>query len=323
MGGVKRGAGMRKEKVVFDSRDGKSRIYGVRWIPEGEVKGILQIIHGMSEYIDRYEPFAEYLVSQGYLVCGEDHLGHGQTAILGEMPTGYFCPQDPATVVVRDVHRLKKLTEELYPGVPYFILGHSMGSFIARNYLLRYGKGIRGAIIMGTGQQSKGLLRMSKAMAGVIGFFCGQKHLSKVINQAAFGAYCKRIANPETPQDWLSVNRENVTKYNADPMCGFPFTINGFKCLFELLDRLTDEKELLKIPATLPVFFVAGQEDPVGDYGEAVKKVKESFIRAGIKDVSLKLYEGDRHEILNEDDRQQVYEDLLDWLNAHLEKPQA
>ncbi len=314
---------MRREEVEFDSRDGKSKIYGVRWIPDGEVKGILQIIHGMSEYIGRYEAFAEYLTTQGFLVCGEDHLGHGETAIRGEMPTGYFCPQDPATVVVRDVHRMKKLTEEKYPGVPYFILGHSMGSFIARNYLLRYGKGIKGAVIMGTGAQSKGLLTASKAMAGVIGLFCGQKHLSKTINQAAFGAYCKRIENPETPQDWLSVNRENVTKYNADPMCGFPFTINGFKCLFELLWRLTDERELLKIPATLPVFFVAGAEDPVGEYGEAVKKVKESFVKAGIKDVSLKLYEGDRHEILNEDDRQTVYEDIRDWLNAHIEKTEA
>ena len=142
---------MKKEEFYFESRDGVSRIHGVKYLPDaGDVIGVLQIIHGMAEYVERYEEFAEFLTGKGFVVVGEDHLGHGKS--VGENGTyGYFCEQDAATVVVRDAHRLKKMTEAQYPEVPYIILGHSMGSFILRNYLYRYGKGIDGAVIMGTG----------------------------------------------------------------------------------------------------------------------------------------------------------------------------
>ena len=145
---------MKKEEFTFASRDNVTKIHAVRWLPESEnIQGIIQIVHGMAEYVERYEELAEFLTGKGYLVTGEDHLGHGKSVPEGGVK-GYFCEQDPATVVVRDVHRLKKMTQELYPGVPYFILGHSMGSFITRNYIYRYGTGIQGAIIMGTGMQS-------------------------------------------------------------------------------------------------------------------------------------------------------------------------
>ena len=142
---------MIKEEFYFDSRDGESRIHAVRYTPDdGNVKGIVQVVHGMAEYVERYENLAEFLTARGILVTGEDHLGHGKSVAEGGT-YGYFCEQDPATVVVRDVHRLKKITEESYPEVPYVILGHSMGSFITRNYLCRYGKGVDGAVIVGTG----------------------------------------------------------------------------------------------------------------------------------------------------------------------------
>lgn len=140
---------MKKEEIFFLSRDGKTKIHAVKWIPEGKPVCILQIVHGMAEYIERYERLALVLTRQGILVTGEDHLGHGKS--VGENGIyGYFCAHDPATVVVRDVHRLKKMVQEQYPGVPYLLLGHSMGSFILRNYLSRYGSGIDGAIVMGT-----------------------------------------------------------------------------------------------------------------------------------------------------------------------------
>ena len=304
----------RKEEFTFDSRDGKTKIHAVRWVPEGKVICILQIVHGMAEYIDRYEEVAQYFAEKGILVTGEDHLGHGKSVAEGGT-YGYFCKQDPATVVVRDVHRLKKMTQEDYPGIPYVILGHSMGSFILRNYLCRYGTGIQGAIICGTASMPDAVIVGAKAVANIQKLFLGDKHVSKLLDKLAFGAYNNKISQPKTAYDWLAVNEAVVEKYVADPLCGFIFTVNGFRTLFELLSRQNKAENLQKMPKELPVFFIAGEEDPVGDYGKGVKKVYEDFTGArGMKNVTLKLYSGDRHEILNESDKQQVFEDIYPWI---------
>ena len=309
---------MKKEEFFFDSRDGISKIHAIRYTPDsGDIVGVYQIVHGMSEHFSRYEDIAEYLTGKGFVVTGDDHLGHGGTAAENGLK-GYFCDQDPATVVVRDVHRLKKMTQELYPGVPYFLMGHSMGSFIARNYIFRYGTGIKGAVIMGTGNQSKALIGVSKFIAGFQKTFLGDKHPALFINNLAFGGYNKRIPNPRTPFDWLSVNEENVDRYIEDPDCGFLFTVNGFRTLFELIGRLLDKKNLAKVPADLPVLFVSGAEDPVGDYGKGVVKAKEALEAAGVKDITLKLYPGLRHEILNESEKEKVKEDIYTWISERM-----
>lgn len=201
---------MHKEEFYFDSRDGQTRIHAVRWIPEGKPRCILQIVHGMAEYVERYERLARILTEEGILVTGENHLGHGKSLYgrdgdregkdLGH-PLGYFCGQDPATVAVRDVHRLKKITQEAYPGIPYLILGHSMGSFMLRNYLCRYGTGIDGAIIMGTGMLPVPMIKCAKALAGVLKVFQGEKHPSFLLNAIAFGAYIKKLRN--RPPGWI------------------------------------------------------------------------------------------------------------------------
>lgn len=307
---------MKKEDLYFDSRDGISKIHAICWSDETkEPVGILQIIHGMAEYIDRYDDFAKYMVDKGFIVVGDDHLGHGDS-VRENGTYGYFCKKDPATVLVRDEHRLKKMMEEKYPGVPYYILGHSMGSFIARNYLCKYGSGIKGMIVMGTGNQSKALLRASKIIAGITGFFCGEKHVAKMINAIAFGNYNKAIENPRTNVDWLTKDEKIVDKYVMDEKCGFTFTVNGFKGLFELIYRLQNPKNFENIPKDIPVFFVAGEEDPVGDYGEGVVMAKNALVKAGLKNVSMKLYPNDRHEILNETDREIVYKDIYEWLDS-------
>lgn len=309
---------MRREEFYFDSRDGETKIHAVKWIPDGEVVCILQIVHGMAEYVARYDRLAQRLAGHGILVTGEDHLGHG-LSVLGkdgsrEHPLGYFCRRDAATVVVRDVHRLKKTVQEQYPGVPYLILGHSMGSFITRNYLCRYGTGIDGAIIMGTGMQPRLAVKAAKALSKALGRLQGEKHVSKLVDKLAFGGYNKRIASPETDMDWLSRDREEVQKYLEDPLCGFTFTLNGFATLFELIDRLYDREYIKKMPAKLPVFFMAGEGDPVGDYGRAVRSVAESFTALGMKRVECRLYEGMRHELVNEIGRETVEQDILDWV---------
>ena len=307
---------MKKEDIYFESRDGVSKLHAIVWSDETKNPiGILQIIHGMAEYIDRYDDFARFMVGKGFLVVGDDHLGHGDS--VGENGTyGYFCKKDPATVLVRDEHRLKKLMEAKYPGVPYYILGHSMGSFIARNYLNRYGSGIQGMIVMGTGNQSKALLGASKVLVGLTGFFCGEKHVAKFINKLAFGTFNRAIEDVKTNVDWLTKDEAIVDKYIADERCGFTFTVNGFRGLFELIYRLHKPKNLVTIPKKIPVFFVSGEEDPVGDYGEGVIGAKNDLVRAGLENVSMKLYPGDRHEILNETDKDIVYQDIYEWLES-------
>jgi len=308
---------MRKEEFSFDSRDGVHKLYAVRYLPEGEPRAIVQIVHGMSEYMERYAGFAAFLVERGFIVTGEDHLGHGKSVPEGET-YGYVCPQDPATVMVRDVHRLKKMNQEKFPGVPYVILGHSMGSYVLRNYLFRYGTGIQGAIIMGTGTEQKASVAFVRMLTKCMKMIYGEKHLSRTLDKLVMGKYNQKIVNPRTESDWLSKDEEVVNHYRIDPLCGFPFTVNGYSTLFELVWRLYDKNNLSHLPANLPVLMVSGEEDPVGAYGEGVKKAWASLKDAGMQRVELKLYPGDRHEILNELDKDQVMEDIFSWLNSVL-----
>ncbi len=308
---------MRKEEFTFDSRDGVHKLWAVRYLPEGEPKAIVQIVHGMAEYVERYEGFAEYLTERGFMVTGEDHLGHGRSVPEGET-YGYFCPQDPATVVVRDVHRLKKMNQEKYPGIPCFILGHSMGSYILRNYLCRYGTGIQGAVVMGMGTENPAAVAFVKALSACMQLIYGEKHLSRTLDKLVMGKYDQRITNPRTESDWLTKDEEIVNRYRIDPLCGFPFTVNGYRTLFELVSRLNKKENLSRLPKDLPVLVTSGEEDPVGAYGAGVKKAYESMKEAGMRNVELKLYPGDRHEILNELDKAKVMEDVAVWIEEWL-----
>ena len=305
---------MRKEEFYFPSRDNHTQIHAVRWIPDSEKPCcIVQIVHGMAEYVERYENFAGFLTEHNVLVTGEDHLGHGKSMREDKNP-GYFCEQDPATVVVRDVHRLKKMTQELYPGVPYFIVGHSMGSFMTRNYMCRYGSGIQGAVLLGTGMQAIPLLMVSKAIAGVQRLLLGDNHVATLLDKCAFGSYNKRINQPRTDKEWLTRDEAAVDAYLLDSACGFTFTVNGFRTLFELIRRLHKQENLQKIPKELPVLILSGTEDPVGDYGRGVQAAYASLGKAGLSHMSMKLYEGARHELLNETNRNQVMEEIWQWM---------
>lgn len=311
---------VKKEELYYDSRDNVSKIHAVQWIPDIEKPlCILQIVHGMAEYIERYDEFARAMAAKGILVAGEDHLGHGKS-VGGEGVYGYFCERDAATVVVRDTHRLKKMIQEKYPGVPYIILGHSMGSFILRNYLCRYGTGIQAAVIVGTGMQPRLLLMVGNAVAAVQKLLCGSRHPSGLLNALSFGTYNKRIKNNRTAMDWLSRDEKAVDDYIADPLCGFTFTVNGFQTIFELVGRLHKKENLKKMPQNLPVYFISGAEDPVGGYGKGVEAACRSFRDTGMKNVQIKLYGNDRHEIINELDRAQIYEDIYSWIQSVLQQ---
>ena len=310
---------VRKEELTYKSRDRQTMLHAIRWIPEGEPVAILQIIHGMQEYIDRYDEFARFMAEKGILVMGNDHLGHGGSVTEKKGTYGYFCKKDPATVLVRDAHRLKKMTQEDYPGVPIFILGHSFGSFIAREYITRYGTGIKGAIIQGTAFTPQGTLNFTKFLVNVISLFMGDKYRSSLINGMAFKGYLKNIPGAKSKFDWLSHNEESIQKYEKDPACNFVFTMNGFKTMAELLKRIQDTDKMEDIPKNLPILITSGKEDPVGGYGEAPEKLCGIYkTQLQIKDVELKLYDGMRHELQQEIGREKVFEDQYAWIQKVL-----
>ncbi len=315
---------MEKREFYFDSADKQTGIHAIEWIPDGQPRCILQIVHGMAEYIDRYDRLASFLNEKGILVTGHDHLGHGKSVYpiggpitdvgSGDHPYGYFCKENSVDTVIADVQRLREIMQQKYPGVPYFALGHSMGSFILRNYLCRFADGLSGAIIMGTGMQPKKLLGVSRKLVGFLTGIQGAKHKSGLVNALAFGSNNSRIKNPVSVMDWLSRDSVEVAKYDEDPLCGFTFTLNGFAALFELIDRLHDTAMVEKMPRSLPILFMSGREDPVGDYGNAVEGLFQAYRAMGMQDVGIKLYENDRHEIVNEIDRELVSADLADWI---------
>ena len=293
----------------------------MRWLPEGEPAAVLQIIHGMNEYIRRYDAFATYMAERGFVVVGEDHLGHGESVPEGGT-YGYFCDNDPATVVVRDVHRLKKLTQQDYPALPYLILGHSMGSFILRNYITRYGTGISGAIICGTGTPKKSQLVGGKLLTEILGKCKGDTYVSKLVDRMSTKAYMSG-EGMETELDWLCSDRAVQEAYAKDPLCsGFTFTVNGYHTLYELAHRMQKKENLAKIPKKLPILIVSGTEDPVGDRGEAPKALYDTLLHLDITKTTLKLYNGARHELLNEKIKETVYYELYNWMEIVLNELQ-
>lgn len=306
---------MRKEEFTFKSNDSKTTIKAVRYIPDNEIKAILQIAHGMVEHIDRYDEFAKYLCEKGYLVTGNDHLGHG-ASVVSKDEWGYFADEDGYNVVLKDMYALTKMTKELYPNVPYFLLGHSMGSFFARYYLTKYPNELDAAIIMGTGQQNVAALDFAKILCKVKANRNGWHYRSKTINALALGSYNKKFEPSLTHLDWLTKDINIINIYAKDPRCTFVFTLNGYYNLFSLMKEIITKKNLENMNKILPVLIVSGKDDPVGDFSKAPMAVYDSFKKVGIKDVTLKLYEDDRHELLNELDKNNVYLDIYNYLES-------
>lgn len=302
-----------KSEFYFDSNDGVTKIHAVMHIPDKTPCAILQISHGMVEFIDRYDDFAAFLGEHGIIVVGNDHLGHGGS-VLSKEEYGYFSKKNGNRNLIEDLHKLTELTKERYPSLPYFLLGHSMGSFYARQYICDYGNELEGAIIMGTGNQPLVLAAAGVVITAVIALIKGWKYRSTFIDKMAFGGYNKRFMPSRTDKDWLTKDEKKVDEYLSDERCTFIFTLNAYHNMFKGIVRLHSGNLLEKIPKALPLLVVSGKDDPVGDFGKGVKKFAEKLGKLKIKDVMLKLYEKDRHEILNETDRDVVYKDVCDWI---------
>ncbi|MDD3213302.1 MAG: alpha/beta fold hydrolase [Eubacteriales bacterium] len=281
--------------------------------PEGEPRGIVQIVHGMAEHIARYDATAKRLNEAGLLVVGHTSLGHGENAET----LGWFSPRDGWDVLVEDENKLRKETQQAYPELPYFMLGHSMGSFIVRTYCQEYEEGLAGVILSGTGHFDPPILNTALFIAQMQCLFGGEKKPSRLLNDMSFAGYNKAWSPQRTTHDWLTKDSAIVDRYLADPYCGFPFTAGGYRDMFRGLKRLYPEN-LPQMDKNVPVRLISGKDDPVGKQGEGVKTTMRELLDAGVKDVSMKLYENDRHEILNETDRETVWDDLVSWIEEQL-----
>ena len=304
---------------TFLSTDGKTQLHGMRWEPEGRsVRAVLQICHGVAEHIARYDAFARYLNELGIAVVGHDHLGHGRSLPEGGTPV-YFGEGNTWHTVVDDIYVLHQRIRLWYPDVPLCIMGHSMGSFLTRTYLIRYPGTVKAAIIMGTGWQPKAVVAGGLAVARATAAVVGESGTSDLVTQLAFGAYNKQFAPNRTSCDWLSADTDNVDAYMADPLCGADATVGLFRQMLHGIAFNQNPKNLARMDTSLPVLLISGDRDPVGDMGKGVRRTADAFRKAGLSDVTLKLYPGLRHEILNEGPmRQTVYEDIWHWLEPHL-----
>ena len=301
---------------TFRSRDGIHKIRYHVWFPEAEPVGVVQIAHGMAEYARRYEPFAEFLVGHGFVVCANDHLGHGGS-VSAPSELGYFSRENGWENVVKDMHSLTKIMKQSYPDLPYFLFGHSMGSFLARAYTTWFGSELTGAVYCGTIGPVKGSEVMLLAVNAAKRKHRDEFYRSSTLNKAAFGSYNKKIADARTDFDWLTRDREIVDAYINDDLCGFVFTLNGFENLGKLMWFISQEKWFSSVRKDLPIMLIAGDADPVGGYGEGVKKVFNKLISYSAA-ARIRLYEGARHELTNEINRDEVFGDVLDFLNTYI-----
>lgn len=309
--------GVEQKQFNFDSADGISSVYAQVWEDqEAKPRFILQISHGMCEYVERYDGFARFICAHGGVVCGNDHLGHGHTK--GKSGAfGYFAKKDGEKLVVEDVHKMTLLAKERYPGLPLFLLGHSMGSLLARAYSVLYGEELAGAVYMGTSGANP-LTGLVRFLARVGMLFGRAQKPATLLSHLAFSKYNDKVEKVRTENDWLTRDETIVDRYNADPWCTFKFTDRAAYDFANLVDSVSGAEWAQKLPGDLPYLLVSGEMDPVGDYGKGVEEVFQWMKQAGIGDVRMKLYEGARHELLNEINKEEVSRELLEWVEEHL-----
>lgn len=309
------------KEYSFPSHSGLCDIYAQSAAPidYGSIKGIVQISHGMAEYSNRYARFALELCKAGYAVFVSDHIGHGSSVTDRDM-LGFFGEIEGEEHFVEDLKSLTDIIKSEYPDLPFFMFGHGMGSLIARKYTAKYGYLLDGVIYGGTSGENPAL-GIGIQLANALIKQNGSMHRSEVLDVIAFGAY-NRKTEKRTENDWASRDEAEVDKFNADELCGYTYTASGMKALFTLLKQVSSKRWYNTVPLSMPIYLISGTMDPVGDYSKGVNEVYKNLKKTGHKNVSIKLYEGARHEILNEINRDEVYADIIDWLNEKSEKHQ-
>ncbi len=305
---------MTKTTGKFKSANGVNNIAYYIYAPDAAQptpSAIVQISHGMTEYVERYEHFAAFLCDNGVVMCGNEHLGH-KGSVTNDSELGFFADKAGYKCVVEDVHNMTRIIKERYPHLPCVLLGHSMGSFVARLYLQSYGDELCGAVLCGTNGGSP-LVGAGIVLSSVIIGIRGKHYRSKLLKDISFGNYNDRFPKEEGGNAWLSRDAEIRRNYEADKYCTFRFTTSAYRDLFTMIKLISAPQWAASVPKTLPIFIISGDMDPVGDFSVGVKRVYEALKAAGAN-VTLKLYEGARHELINEVDCETVHRDLLNFV---------
>lgn len=304
-----------KTAFSFESSSNLADIYACRYMPSsGDIRAVVQIAHGMAEHHERYEDFIDFLTSNGIAVYINDHLGHGKS-VTNDSELGFFGKKNCYLNLVKDMKILTDIIHNENPDLPVILFGHSMGSFLARLYTEKYADNITAAIYCGTAGANPAAAP-GIAIVKAIEKIKGDHYRSEFINKLAFGTYNKKCTPKRTAFDWLTTDNIIVDKYIADPYCGFLFTTAGYRDLMTLILLVNKSEWYTSIPAELPVYLIAGEDDPVGNYGKGIKEVYQGLVDTKHTDISVKLFTGDRHEILNEKDKEDVYQNVLQWINT-------
>ena len=304
------------QDFALDAKNGLT-VFCREFRPREEPRGAVQIIHGIAEHKSRYDAFARFLGEAGWAVYTCDLPGHGPAEKLSGA-LGLFPEKDGWLKTAETQHALGREAKERNPGKPFFLLGHSMGSFLARTCLIRWPGEVTGCILSGTGHQAPALVKAGYAAASLTVKLRGREKPSETLRKLAFGSYNARIPDAASPNAWISRDGAVVEAYDADPLCGFVPTGGLIAAMLEGIARNQRKENLAAMPGDLPVLFIAGDRDPVGNMGKGVRQSEAAFRQAGLGDVSLKLYPGARHEVLNETDKARVWADVLAWLEARL-----
>ena len=310
---------MKSDDFKFITED-KTEIFTYKWLPDDDknIKAAVQIVHGMAEHAARYGEFAEFLTENRFAVYADDHRGHGKTA--GSLDcVGSFAEKDGWNLVVNDEFELTRIIKKENPGLPVYLLGHSMGSLIIRDFIFKHSDYINGAVLSGTSCDPGILAIFGKLVAKWQIRQNGFKAKSPLLDKLSFGKFNSYFKPNRTPFDWLSTNDENVDRYIADPYCGSVFSAGFFYDLIYGVKKVNLFKNIEKVPKNLPILLISGEKDPVGDFTKGVMKVFNDYKKAEITDLNVRFYTGFRHEILNETNRIEVYKDIADWLNKHIQ----
>ena len=304
---------MREREFYLPSSDGMHQLRCMEWIPDGTIKAVLQITHGMVEHIERYREFCVWMAERGIVVIGHDHLGHGKT-VSNREEFGYFGSKEGMTHVVKDIRRVTVYSKKKYPDQKLILLGHSMGSFLARKYLSVYKDGPDGFILMGTGAPPEALVSAGSLLAGSMRKLKGEMYRSPLLYKLSLGNYNAKFKPVKTPYDWLTRDESLSKDFGEDEACQFIFTTAAYQDFFRLILNVAKEEMAGHARTDAPILIISGDNDPVGDNGKGVRKVYERLHKAGVDRLEMVLYEGARHEILHEINRQEVFEDLYEWI---------
>ncbi len=302
---------------TFLSTSGLCNIHVCIWYPD-KIKytkpiGIIQIAHGMVDHIERFENMANYFTKRGFIVVGNDHLGHGDS-IVNKDNWGYFADhEDSGTYLVKDMHRLTKIMKKKYPDLPYILIGHSMGSFLTRKYMMMYKDELDACVVLGTGNQRLAVVQAGKLLVRITKYFKGDRYRSPILKKLMFANYNKGINDSKSENDWLTRDFDIVNQYDHDEKCSFMFTVNAYAGMLKVIRFVIRDANIRHTPRYLPVLFAAGNADPVGEYGKAVKRIYRKYAR-WLDDVELKLYDNCRHELHSEINREQIFEDIYLWI---------